>query len=603
MLNNTKNEILIKEDKLGQVISLFINENRKFLNLDLSLIPSHSSLLADERLKKNIKDNHLIIEIDKVNMVKKDKDTALQIDFKKGDAIQSIIVNPDRIALKHDIEILENNDLNLNMTLPKKFFELVNDKRIEMFPEIKVLSLKYTDNENIRFFRQDKTIYFVDNVIEKDDSFKEVSQIVKSKGSKGNLKFLFDNNQALDLSNIAKDELKIMKEFIKGSVQLGKGEEVKPTPTPVSTPIPIPEPIPTVEPIAPIIPNLDIIDEKLENAKFAIPVFKRVDGKQEKIGDKVTVYGKTENIFSYGTDLASNGQPLMNVSLTKLADGTFSKVLAVNNIDHKFDILNTAGTVQGDEILIELDEFEYNSSTEITASFKKVLEVEGVKYKSIDVLAKDIALSGTKGMKSIFTTEKDKMIDQVIPSNFFELFSQSIIKGEKLPAQQVESLFNLNVELPKGIADINSYLIGKKKINTLTLDNLDPTTGVKKQWLYMQTGTEVYEIDKIYKIPASENNNSALLFGTYLGREKDDAVGENSRVYKIENIDENSADYKRFQSDIIANTNTENQKGSLDVTYEESKDKQITDPIEIRKGKKKIINDAKGRPDHGPDEP
>lgn len=590
MLNKTRNQIII-ENKSEQIMNLILKENQKFLKLNLSVFSNNSSLLADDRLKQNIKDNNLIIEVDKVKFIG-EKETKLEVSFKKGEAIQSLIVNPNSILLKHDVEILENNNLDLNITLPNNFFEFVNDKKIQVSPEIKVITLKYIEDEDIRFFRQDKNIYFVDNIIDKDNSFKMVSGIVTEKGKKDDLKFIFDNNKALDLSNIEKHELKIMKEFVKGSnLSLDKIKEEnriienRPKPT-VITPIQQTNSSNIQYEAIESTPE-SIINDK--NANFSIPVFIRQDNKQIKIGEKVTTYGLKENVFSYGTDLTSNGQPLMNVSINRLEDGTYSKVLAVNNVDHKFDIFNSVGIIQGNEILIELEDFEYNTTTEITASFKKVLEIDGVKYKSIDVLAKNIALVTNRGMKSIYKTENNKMINQVVPSNFFELFSQSIIKGEKLPSQQVEALFKLDKDkIPKGIISINSYLLGKKKVNTLTLEYNGPM-GEKKQWLYMQAGAEAYEIDKIYKIPNSSNGNPALLFGTFLGREKDDAVGENSRVYKIENIDENAEDFKRFQRDIINNTSTKNNVGLLDVTYEESQEKQITDPLEIRKGSRKII--------------
>lgn len=337
----------------------------------------------------------------------------------------------------------------------------------------------------------------------------------------------------------------------------------------------------------------------LSAATFSIPVYEDAeDNKRKKIGEKVTRYGTESNVFEYGTNLVPDSQqPLMKVSILSNPDGSYSKTLEINNYNAEFNNLKSAGIENNGIITVELEDFEYAPNSEISASLKKVIKIDGKEYTSIDILAKDIVLTGKdRSILPVYSAEGEKFIDQKIPANFYELFSKSIIKSEKLPSQQLAGLFNLNKEdLPIGVESVRKYRLGGKDIEFLVLNK----TGEDKKWLFLRTGTEVQEVEGIYKIPVKdplENNEDKfnLFFSCNLGKTGKRASSENKIVHEILNVNQNSAEFKRFTDDIIKNSNEiENElnpEGKIDIKYHDHWDeKQVTEPKPITK-RNKIIN-------------
>ncbi len=301
----------------------------------------------------------------------------------------------------------------------------------------------------------------------------------------------------------------------------------------------------------------------------------------------------------------------MKVSIVSNQDGSYSKILQINNNSHKFDNLKSAGIENNGLITVELEEFEYAPNSEISASLKKAIKIDGKEYNSIDILAKDIVLSGkNREILPVYSAEGDKLIDQKIPANFYELFSKSIIKGEKLPSQQLAGLFNLNKEdLPIGVESVKKYRLGGKDIEFLVLNK----TGEDKKWLFLRTGTEVQEVDGIYKIPVKDpkednENKFNLFFSSNLGKTGKRASSENKIVHEILNVNQKSEEFKRFTNDIIKNANEiENEinpEGKIDIKYHDSWDeKQVTEPKPITKRDKSIVRRAKEHVTHEPPPP
>lgn len=317
--------------------------------------------------------------------------------------------------------------------------------------------------------------------------------------------------------------------------------------------------------------------EEFTEGSFALPVYEQQGVSRTKIGHKKSQYSKEENVFEY---ITSRNKKLMKVYINKSSDGQTEKILELDNSDNKFDAFKKivekdadVGSIKGDKIYVKIEDIIYKPTSEITVSFNKDIEDEGVKYKSIDVLSNSVILSGKGKKKPIYAAEENEIINQVLPSNFFELFASDTVKGKTLPAQQLGALIELSKEgkkLPEGVLKASEYEIGNRKLNVLLLQDHD-SSGKPIKKLFAQMGTEVVQIDTIYRIPDQKTDKGKkdsinLLFGATINKTSND-MGAFKKVHRIEGINENTEEFKKFQTEILENNELSKEK--IDFKYEE----------------------------------
>lgn len=318
-----------------------------------------------------------------------------------------------------------------------------------------------------------------------------------------------------------------------------------------------------------------------EDGRFSVLVKENKEGKQTGIGYKKTRYGEKENVFKYST---SSNKSLMEVSLEEKSNGEIKKTLKLNNKDGKFDAFKDMikknpeiGTILNDEITVIIENIKYNPNSEITVSFEKEINVDGAKYKSMDVLSNSVVLTGPKrSSKPIFIAEKGEVINQELPSNFFELFEQKKIKGERIPSQQLHSLIRMSKEtgkLPKGVLSAESYQLTQgMNINVLKLKS---SSNAESQ-VFIQLRDEAVRVNKVYKV-LKDGNEAVIAFGLWKDRQAQGgkAVGENKRGYQLAGIDATTSEFERFNNDIIENIMPKD---------------QIISPAPIKNTEKVIVN-------------